>query len=92
MDALNTQALRILRLFGDEQTKHVDITVGAEQEYFIIDKKMYERRKDLLYTGRTLFGATAPKGQELEDHYFGPLKTRIAAFRSALDKELWSWR
>ena len=89
MDALNTQSLRILRLFGDDQTKHVDITVGAEQEYFIIDKKMYERRKDLLYTGRTLFGATAPKGQELEDHYFGPLKTRIAAFMSDLDKELW---
>ena len=89
MDALNTQSLRILRLFGDEQTKHVDITVGAEQEYFIIDKKMYESRKDLLYTGRTLFGAVAPKGQELEDHYFGPLKTRIAAFMSDLDKELW---
>jgi len=90
MDALNTQALRILRLFGDEQTNHVDITVGAEQEYFIIDKKMYDRRKDLVYTGRTLFGAPAPKGQELEDHYFGPLKTRIAAFMSDLDKALWT--
>ncbi|MBQ9797746.1 MAG: glutamine synthetase III [Clostridia bacterium] len=90
MDALNTQALRILRLFGDDQTKHVDITVGAEQEYFIIDKKMYDRRKDLVYTGRTLFGAPAPKGQELEDHYFGPLKTRIAAFMSDLDKALWT--
>ena len=89
MDALNAQALRILRIFGDETTKHVDVTVGAEQEYFIIDKKMYDRRKDLVYTGRTLFGAPAPKGQELEDHYFGPLKTRIAAFMSDLDEALW---
>ncbi len=89
MDALNTQALRILRLFGDRETRHVDITVGAEQEYFIIDKKMYDRRKDLVYAGRTLFGASAPKGQELEDHYFGPLKTRIAAFMSDLDEALW---
>ena len=90
MDVLSNQALRILRLFGDTQTKHVDVTVGAEQEYFIIDKKMYDRRKDLVYTGRTLFGAPAPKGQELEDHYFGPLKTRIAAFMSDLDKALWT--
>ena len=90
MDALNTQALRILRLFGDTQTKRVDITVGAEQEYFIVDKKMYDRRKDLVYTGRTLFGAPAPKGQELEDHYFGPLKTRIAAFMADLDRALWT--
>ncbi|MBQ9784095.1 MAG: glutamine synthetase III [Clostridia bacterium] len=89
MDALNTQALRILRLFGDTQTKRVDITVGAEQEYFIVDKKMYDRRKDLVYAGRTLFGAPAPKGQELEDHYFGPLKTRIAAFMADLDEALW---
>ncbi len=90
MDALNTQALRILRLFGDSTTKRVDITVGAEQEYFIIDKAMYDRRKDLVYAGRTLFGAPAPKGQELEDHYFGPLKTRIAAFMSDLDEALWT--
>ncbi len=90
MDALNTQALRILRLFGDDRTSHVDITVGAEQEYFIIDKTMYDRRKDLVYAGRTLFGAPAPKGQELEDHYFGPLKTRIAAFMSDLDEALWT--
>ncbi len=90
MDALNTQALRILRLFGDNTTRRVDVTVGAEQEYFIIDKAMYDRRKDLVYTGRTLFGAPAPKGQELEDHYFGPLKTRIAAFMSDLDKALWT--
>ncbi|MBQ8214470.1 MAG: glutamine synthetase III [Clostridia bacterium] len=89
MDALNTQALRILRLFGDTNSRRVDITVGAEQEYFIIDKAMYDRRKDLVYTGRTLFGAPAPKGQELEDHYFGPLKTRIAAFMSDLDEALW---
>ncbi len=90
MDALNNQALRILRLFGDVTTKRVDITVGAEQEYFIVDKKMYDKRKDLVYTGRTLFGAPAPKGQELEDHYFGPLKTRIAAFMAELDRELWT--
>ena len=90
MDALNTQALRIIRLFGDTQSRRVDITVGAEQEYFIIDKKMYDRRKDLVYAGRTLFGAPAPKGQELEDHYFGPLKTRIAAFMSDLDEALWT--
>ncbi len=90
MDALNTHALRILRLFGDQQTRRLDITVGAEQEYFIIDKAMYDRRKDLVYAGRTLFGAPAPKGQELEDHYFGPLKTRIAAFMSDLDEALWT--
>jgi len=90
MDALNTQALRVLRLFGDQTTRRVDITVGAEQEYFIIDKAMYDRRKDLVYAGRTLFGAPAPKGQELEDHYFGPLKTRIAAFMSDLDEALWT--
>ena len=89
MDAVSTQAIRILRIFGDEQTKHVDVSVGGEQEYFIIDKSMYNRRKDLVYAGRTLFGAPAPKGQELEDHYFGPLKTRIAAFMSDLDHELW---
>ncbi len=90
MDALSAQALRILRLFGDTATRRVDVTVGAEQEYFIIDKRMYDRRKDLVYAGRTLFGAPAPKGQELEDHYFGPLKTRIAAFMSDLDEALWT--
>ena len=89
MDALSHETLRILRLFGDTQTRRVEVTVGAEQEYFIIDKAMYDRRKDLVYTGRTLFGAPAPKGQELEDHYFGPLKTRIAAFMSDLDEALW---
>ena len=90
MDTLNAQALRILRLFGDQTTRRVEVTVGAEQEYFIIDKSMYDRRKDLVYAGRTLFGAPAPKGQELEDHYFGPLKTRIAAFMTDLDEALWT--
>ncbi len=89
MDAINTQGLRILRLFGDTTCKRLNNTVGAEQEYFIIDKEMYDKRKDLIYTGRTLFGAPAPKGQELEDHYFGPLKTRISAFMAELDEELW---
>ena len=90
MDAISTQALRILRLFGNESVDHVSVTVGAEQEYFIVDKKLYEKRPDLVFTGRTLFGAPAPKGQELEDHYFGPLKTRIAAFMRDLDEELWT--
>ncbi len=89
MDAISAQGLRILRLFGDETTKRLTTTVGAEQEYFIIDKKMYDKRKDLLFTGRTLFGAPAPKGQELEDHYFGPLKCRIKAFMKDLDEVLW---
>ena len=90
MDALSTQALRILRLFGDTSSKRVNTTVGAEQEYFIIDKKMYDKRKDLIFTGRTLFGAPAPKGQELEDHYFGPLKTRISRYMADLDEALWT--
>ena len=89
MDAISTQGLRILRLFGDTTTKRLNTTVGAEQEYFIIDKKLYDQRKDLLYTGRTLFGAHSPKGQELEDHYFGPLKTRISAYMADLDEALW---
>ncbi len=89
MDAINIQGLRILRLFGDNETKRLNTTVGAEQEYFIIDKKLYDKRKDLIFTGRTLFGAPAPKGQELEDHYFGPLKTRISAYMSDLDEALW---
>ena len=90
MSAINTQALRIVRLFGDAQAKRVNTTVGAEQEYFIVDKGIYEKRRDLLYCGRTLFGAPAPKGQELEDHYFGPLKPRISAFMQELDRELWT--
>ena len=89
MDAISTQGLRILRLFGDTTSKRLNNTVGAEQEYFIIDKEIYDKRKDLIYTGRTLFGAPAPKGQELEDHYFGPLKTRISAYMADLDEELW---
>ncbi|MBO5203189.1 MAG: glutamine synthetase III [Clostridia bacterium] len=89
MDAINTQGLRILRLFGDTTSKRLNNTVGAEQEYFIIDKATYDKRKDLIYTGRTLFGAPAPKGQELEDHYFGPLKTRISEYMADLDEALW---
>lgn len=89
MDAISTQGLRILRLFGDTETKRLNTTVGAEQEYFIVDKKLYDQRKDLLYTGRTLFGAHSPKGQELEDHYFGPLKTKIGLYMAELDVELW---
>jgi glutamine synthetase len=89
LDALSTQGLRILRLFGDTTCKRLVATVGAEQEYFIIDKEMFDKRKDLLYTGRTLFGAPAPKGQELEDHYFGPLKPRISAYMADLDEALW---
>ncbi len=89
MEALNTQVMRILRLFGDTATSRVFATVGPEQEYFLIDKSVYEKRKDLIYTGRTLFGAKPPKGQELEDHYFGSIKPRIATFMRNLDEELW---
>ena len=89
MRALNDQALRILRLFGNTTAKRVYSTVGAEQEYFLIDEKMYQRRKDLKYTGRTLFGAKPPKGQEMEDHYFGAIKTRVSAYMKDLDEELW---
>ena len=89
MDAVNKQALRILRLFGNNRAKRVMTTVGPEQEYFLVDKAMYEKRKDLVYTGRTLFGAKPPKGQEMEDHYFGVIKPRVAAFMKDLDEELW---
>jgi glutamine synthetase len=89
MDAINTQALRVLRLLGDESVKRVTPMVGAEQEYFLIDKEMYLRRPDLVYTGRTLFGASPPKGEELHDHYFGSLTPRVAAFMEELDEELW---
>ncbi len=89
LDALNTQTLRILRLFGDNSVSRVIATVGAEQEYFLIDRELYEKRKDLKYTGHTLFGASAPKGQELEDHYFGELRPRVSAYMQDLDKELW---
>ncbi len=89
MDALSRQALRILRLFGNTDAKRVASTVGPEQEYFLIDKEVYEKREDLKLTGRTLFGARAPKGQELEDHYFGSIKTRVSDFMKELDEELW---
>ncbi|NLE08344.1 MAG: glutamine synthetase type III [Dehalococcoidales bacterium] len=89
MDALSNQALRVLRIFGNKTAKRVITTVGPEQEYFIIDKKLFEQRQDLILTGRTLFGASAPKGQELEDHYFGQIKDRIIAFMADLDRELW---
>ena len=89
IDALNKQALRILRLFGNTTAKRVFSTVGPEQEYFLIDRKMYDARPDLIYTGRTLFGAKPPKGQELEDHYFGSIKTRVIEFMHDLDEELW---
>ncbi|MBE7064300.1 MAG: glutamine synthetase type III [Ruminococcaceae bacterium] len=89
MEAISNQSLRIVRLFGDSLTQRVTPTVGAEQEYFIVDKEIYDLRKDLMYSGRTLFGAPAPKGQELEDHYFGPLNSRISAYMAELDENLW---
>lgn len=89
METLNTQALRILRLFGNTSVKRVIPTVGPEQEYFLIDKDNYEKRRDLMYTGRTLFGAKPPKGQDLDDHYFGAIKPRVQAFMSELDEEMW---
>ena len=89
MEDLNVQALRILRILGDDRTNRVIPTVGAEQEYFLIDRKLYEQRKDLIFCGRTLFGVKAPKGQELEDHYFGAIKPRVSAFMKELDEELW---
>ncbi|MCR5137735.1 MAG: glutamine synthetase III [Oscillospiraceae bacterium] len=89
MEALNRQALRILKLFGHQDVKHVVTNVGPEQEYFLIDRDMYLKRKDLIYTGRTLFGAKPPKGQELDDHYYGAIKPRVKAFMEELDEELW---
>ena len=89
MDAINKQALRIVRLFGMDEVKRVNVTVGPEQEYFLVDKAMYDKRPDLIYCGRTLVGAMPPKGQEMDDHYFGVLKPRVAAFMRDLDNELW---
>jgi glutamine synthetase len=89
MEALSREAIRILRLFGNGEAKRVDSQVGAEQEYFLIDKSMYLKRPDLMYCGRTLFGARPPKGQELEDHYFGAIKERVSAYMKELDAELW---
>ena len=90
MQAIDIQTKRILKLFGKDVV-HVDTTVGAEQEYFLIDKKVYLKRPDLIYCGRTLFGATPPKGQELDDHYFGVIKPRVAAFMKDLDEQLWKF-
>ena len=89
METLSRQALRILKLFGHTDVKHVVTNVGPEQEYFLVDREMYQKRKDLIFTGRTLFGAKAPKGQELDDHYFGAIKPRVKAFMEELDEELW---
>ena len=89
MEAINRQGMRVLKLFGNTEVTSVKTTVGPEQEYFLVDKNVYEKRKDLVYTGRTLFGAKPPKGQELDDHYFGTIKPRVAAFMQALDQELW---
>ncbi len=89
MEALNKQALRILRLFGNDKAKYVRASVGPEQEYFLITKEMYDQRPDLRFTGRTLFGAKPPKGQEMDDHYFGVIKPRVAAYMAELNQELW---
>ncbi len=89
MEALNKQALRILELFGNTEVKRVITNVGPEQEYFLVDREMYRRRRDLIFTGRTLFGAKPPKGQELEDHYYGAIKPRVQAFMKELNDELW---
>ena len=90
MEAISHQALRILRLFGNTDAHKVLTTVGPEQEYFLIDKEMYKKREDLIFTGRTLFGAMPPKGQELEDHYFGTIRPRVSAYMKDLDRELWA--
>ena len=89
MDALNVEALKVLKLLGNTEVKHITTTVGPEQEYFLVDKELYKQRKDLIFCGRTLIGAPAPKGQEMEDHYFGTLKPRVAAYMHDLDEELW---
>ena len=89
MDAINKQALRIIKLFGHDDVKRINATVGPEQEYFLVDKAMYEKRPDLIFCGRTLIGSMPPKGQEMDDHYFGVLKPRVAAFMRELDSELW---
>ena len=89
MDTLNKEAVKVLRLLGNTEVKHINTTVGPEQEYFLIDKDLYNKRKDLIFCGRTLIGAPAPKGQEMEDHYFGTLKPRVSAYMHDLDEELW---
>lgn len=89
MEALNNEAVKMLKLLGNETATRVSTTIGPEQEYFLVDKKLYDQRKDLIFCGRTLFGASAPKGQEMEDHYFGTLKPRVSAYMHDLDEELW---
>jgi glutamine synthetase len=89
MEALSKQAMRILKVLGNTTSHRVITTVGPEQEYFLVDKKLYDQREDLIFTGRTLFGAPAPKGQELEDHYFGTLKERVSSYMKEIDEELW---
>ena len=89
MDTLNKEAIKILRLLGNTEVKHINTTVGPEQEYFLVDKDLYNKRKDLIFCGRTLIGTPAPKGQEMEDHYFGALKPRVSAYMHDLDEELW---
>ncbi len=89
VEEINKQAMRIVKLFGNDTAKSVKVTVGPEQEYFLIDKELYEKRKDLIYTGRTILGSKPPKGQEMDDHYFGAIKPRVAAYMKELDTELW---
>ena len=89
MDVLNKEAVRILHILGNKEVRHINTTVGPEQEYFLVDKDLYKKRKDLIFCGRTLIGAPAPKGQEMEDHYFGTLKPRVSAYMHDLDEELW---
>lgn len=90
MEAINTQSMRILKLFGNEDVTHVKTTVGAEQEYFLVDKELFDQREDLMLTGRTLFGAMPPKGQEMNDHYYGSIKTRVSEYMQDLNEELWA--
>lgn len=89
LEAINTQALRLLRLFGDNETQRIITSVGPEQEYFLVDKNMYKKRKDLIFTGRTLFGALPPKGQELDDHYYGTIRENVSCYMHELNRELW---
>ncbi|MCD7838581.1 MAG: glutamine synthetase III [Clostridiales bacterium] len=91
MEAVSKQGIRICRLFGNTEATHLTASVGPEQEYFLVDRKLYEQRKDLIYTGRTLFGAPAPKGQELDDHYFGKIRTRVGSYMKDLNAELWKY-
>ena len=89
MEAINEQSLRLLKLFGNTTSKKVTPSVGPEQEYFIVDREKYLQRKDLIFTGRTLFGAMPPKGQEMDDHYFGSIRERIGAYMKDVNEELW---